>query len=829
MLRFLLHGSRGSGHRLLGGLTCPGLAGLVLAGLALAACGSPPERDLVRLTDLLRVEEGKAVPLVRASGLETPVGEGGADPETAGPVRVTTEPYTLATSLAGARTGKLVLTARGDAAALEIAWKLASERRFTPFRKLRVPLVADGEEHRYEVDLTQEPFWTGTVDGVRLTVVEPVGSAADGEQGGPGDGMEGAEPRDAGSGTGDPGTVEILELTARPEGADRRSFALGGMSLPSLPGVERLELPLPGDAPRRASFEVHLGIAPQFDRPGTTVRFRARATGRGETPWLDETLEGGSGRRFQPILRRVDVPAGGTVVLEVTAEREGRRLPEGAALWGAPVLVRPEGREPGPHLVILAVDTLRSDVVGAFQPAWSPALRDRPLGGGAVAAGLPRRPDGTSLTPSLDALAAGGVRFDHLHAPSSWTLPSMATLLTGLPPQVHEAGRTLGSEDFAPLALSPAVPTLAERLARAGFYNAGVYNNIFLGPSFGVSRGFDLYQSIEDEDDVLVDRALELLELAEDRRLFLMLHLFGPHNPYAPPAEGCDLAEALVPGYREELGCSMDRRPQLPVPPRDSHPWHEALYHAEVAFTDAQVGRFLAGLEERGLAEDTVVLMVSDHGEDFWRRLQSQWERGYESADHGHAHYQELIRVPGILSAPGLALGAVADPVDMEDLLPTLLGLLGVPEADGNPAGVRDGEGGPPPRHLPGEDLGPVLAALSGPKPESVRPSRRTLLSDFQLYGSRRRAVRRGPWKLVVPDDPELPRELYNLEEDPGELENVVDRHPEVVVALEAALEQEIAHLTELRLQWLAGRDALNAAHLQWNHITKLRALGYLR
>jgi arylsulfatase A-like enzyme len=111
-----------------------------------------------------------------------------------------------------------------------------------------------------------------------------------------------------------------------------------------------------------------------------------------------------------------------------------------------------------------------------------------------------------------------------------------------------------------------------------------------------------------------------------------------------------------VPDYHGPLGCTGDRRPENPLPPEADRPWLQALYKAEIAFTDRQIGRFLAGLNDLGLDRDTVVAIVSDHGEEFWERLSQEKALGYEvNGDHGHTHYQELLHVPALVRVPGRA------------------------------------------------------------------------------------------------------------------------------------------------------------------------------
>ncbi len=699
--------------------------------LFLSACQREPQ-CLIRMGDLIKAPPGGVVELP-AGGV------------------VDGRPRVIPAELSAARVARVTVVARGDARLATLSWRLAQDRGFLPYRTLSFPLLADGREHSYDVELGREPYWTGRVAALRLSV------------------------------TG--GKAELLGLSGWPAADAYRLMCLEGECLPSLPGLSSVAIDLPGGLPRGARFETRLGLVPEFDRAGVTATFRAFVeSGGARRPWF-ETRLGGGGKRAG--WRRVaeELPpaarAGGRVVLEVEARRGGRPLPEGVALWGDPVLVA-AGRRAGPHLVVLLIDTLRADVVGAYG-------------------------DRTGLTPNLDRLAREGIRFADLSTPSPWTLPAVATLMTGLEPQTHGAGRRFG--EFAPTGLSGGARTLAETLRGAGFYNLGVYHNIYVNPAFGLQQGFDEYVSREERAGVLVEETLARLErYGDERRLFLYLHLFDPHNPYEPPAADCArVARRLLPAYRGPLGCAADRRPENPIPPPRDRRWHEALYRAEVAATDRAVGRFLDGLEELGMAEDTVLLVLSDHGEEFWTRLPQEQAGGYETnADHGHTHYQELLHVPGILRAPGLPPGVVEAPVRIADFFPTLLKLVGVE---------------PPPSQ--GSDLSAGLAGRPLPRP--------ALMADVILHGPERWAVRRGPWKLIVPRQPGLPLELYSLAADPGEAANRAAAEPAVAAALRAWGERELAARAAARRRFLAGDESLGATYLEWNHITKLRSLGYLR
>jgi arylsulfatase A-like enzyme len=774
----------------------------LLALLALAGCGggagSRPDK-LVHLGDLLRGGGGAAV----AGSLPTlPAGE--ATPEA---------PYEVAAELSASRVGRLRMTAEGTARLATLSWRLPQDHGFSRFRALSFPVAGDGQPHVYEVDLEREAHWHGEVEGLRLAV--------------------------------DGGRLRLASVTAEAPVEPYRSMSLGGETVPSLAG-RRIELPLPADLPAGTRFEARVGLLPEYDRRGVTAVFSAwLVAGEQRRPWLRETVAGGSaggpawrlvrrelprdalGAAAPPVASR-GIPAGKRpddrpgdgagqgsrtpgssrrLLLEVTvAAPGGEPLPEGAAMWGNPLLVRP-GRADGRNLVVILIDTLRADALGSYG-------------------------DRLGLTPRLDAFAKQGVRFAEMLAPSPWTLPSVSSLLTGLQPQTHGAGQRFGDfdpssprqNDFAPTGLPGGVRTMAGVLRGQGFYTMGVYQNFYILPGFGVHQGFDDYASYEDRAEVLVDQALgRLREAAGDRRCFLYLHLFDLHSPYNPPEPECTrVARRLDPGYRGRLGCEADRNPErTTVPPPADRPWFRALYHAEVAYADRQVGRFLDGLRDLGLEDRTVVAVVSDHGEEFWDRLEQEGRLGYETnSDHGHTLYQELVHVPALLRIPGRAAAVVRDPVQLVDLFPTLLRAVGVE-----------------PPASQGRDLTPLLRGRAADPAEPAVPGgpaapggeRATLMADVILHGRPRWSVRRGPWKLVAARDPALPVELYDLRQDPGERTNLAEREPRLAAAMRAWGERELAARLKARALFVARGDTLGATYLEWRYITKLRALGYLK
>ncbi|HEX2644065.1 MAG TPA: hypothetical protein VHU81_13815, partial [Thermoanaerobaculia bacterium] len=218
------------------------IASLLLVLALCAACGDAPPQRLIRLGSLIKAGAAEAVMLP------------------AGAAVAGSQPYETRPGLSAARTARLRLRARGDASLATLTWRLAQDRGFPQFRTLSFPVVPDGQEHVYTVDLEREAYWTGRVEALRLTV--------------------------------DRGRLDLLEITGEPAADAYRSMSLRGESLPALPGLGRIEIDLPRDLPRRAVFESRLGLVPEFDRPGVKAVFRARLAGGDGKPWLEETVEG---------------------------------------------------------------------------------------------------------------------------------------------------------------------------------------------------------------------------------------------------------------------------------------------------------------------------------------------------------------------------------------------------------------------------------------------------------------------------------------------------------------------------------------------------------
>ncbi len=303
-------------------------------------------------------------------------------------------------------------------------------------------------------------------------------------------------------------------------------------------------------------------------------------------------------------------------------------------------------------VLLVSIDTLRPDRLGVYGST-------------------------KGLSPHLDRLGARGVVWERALSSAPWTLPSYASLFTARTPLAHGAGLVKARQMAWPDAgdasneltrLAEALPTLAEQFQRAGWATAGLHASPFLEPPSGLHRGFDLWQRHAIRADAGVERALAWIAERGAEPWFLFLHLIDPHLPYAPPEEymrrhaGVGVADLAAEQFEVDILRKQEPEPALKKLLLD-------LYDAEVAWTDAQLGRLFDALSERGLLEEIVVALHSDHGEEFWEH------GGFE---HGHALVEPVLHVPLVVAAPGLSPRRVGDRVRSMDLGPTLLELSGL-------------------------------------------------------------------------------------------------------------------------------------------------------
>jgi tetratricopeptide (TPR) repeat protein len=364
----------------------------------------------------------------------------------------------------------------------------------------------------------------------------------------------------------------------------------------------------------------------------------------------------------------------------------------------------------GLNVLLITVDTLRADALGAYGN---------------------RR----AATPWMDRLAADGVRFENAHAHNVVTLPTHASILTGLHPQEH------GVRDNAGFRLPEDLPTLATLLQERGYRTAAFISAFPLDSRFGLDRGFEVYEDsfvaagrrpafveLERPGDRTVALARKWIDGIAGDPWFCWVHLYEPHFPYEPPA-------ALRSQFEDDP------------------------YLGDVAAADAALQPLLEPVLEGAEGGRTLVILTSDHGE-------ALGEHG--EATHGIFAYQSTLRVPLVLHQPqSLAARVIEEPVRHVDLLPTILDLVSVPIPDGL-AGIS------------------LLPWALGERPEQPLPVYFEALSGQLNRGwAPLHGVRVGALKFI---DLPVP-ELYDLSEDPEEAENLAGARPNRVRELRRVLD----------------------------------------
>jgi arylsulfatase A-like enzyme len=417
---------------------------------------------------------------------------------------------------------------------------------------------------------------------------------------------------------------------------------------------------------------------------------------------------------------------------------------------------------PPRSVILISIDTLRADHLGCY---------GHPL----------------PTSPNLDAFAAEGTLFEDAVAPSPWTLPSQLSLLTGLYPTRHGVRTTDRT-------LADSIPTLASLLARQGFETAAVVNSVIMRPQFGTSKGFARYAMVDSDQSRrgaafrITNEAMRWLDDHRGGRILLFLHYYDVHSDYsslrryenifAPLKSRFDGSTAqLLQVKRGELRLGQSEAAHL-----------ARLYDAGIRQLDDDLARLFSHLSDNGWFDDTVVVVTSDHGEEFL-------EHG--SVLHGRTHYQEMLRIPLMMRGPTIPVGVrIRAPVSLVDVLPTLLGLLGLPP---DPA-------------LDGVDLRALWKSPEHP------PAERWL---FAAGGPGRtadgiRSVRNERYKLVLHKGSRR-RELYDLAEDPQEGENLLGSRPRIAGRLSAELARFVA----------SEREAPEAQEISRELRERLEELGY--
>jgi arylsulfatase A-like enzyme/Flp pilus assembly protein TadD len=391
-----------------------------------------------------------------------------------------------------------------------------------------------------------------------------------------------------------------------------------------------------------------------------------------------------------------------------------------------------EGRQPE-RVVLITIDTLRADFVGSYGSK-------------------------SSRTPTLDRLAADGVRFATAISPTPITMPSHASLMTGLDPTLH------GVHSNAKFRLDDGIPTLAEQFQARGFATAAFLASVVLDRRYGLARGFDVYDDrmgfrrniegatggyAERTADQVVDATLEWLKSAPSR-FFLWVHFYDPHGSYNPP-RGFRPKQRVTTARLEEVGILEYAKQAFP-----------SLYAAEIYFADTELGRFLRILNRKFNDDRTLLVVTSDHGE-------SLGEHG--ELTHTLTVYDATQKVPLLMKGPGVPSGRVVDAqVRLVDVAPTILSLSGLPAIE----------------RTTGRDLGPWM---SGQRVDGLEAYVETLETHLAYGWSPVLGLRTGEYKYLRTARPEL----YALNADRHELNDLAASQPAKLKEFDEALEARLA------------------------------------
>ncbi len=344
------------------------------------------------------------------------------------------------------------------------------------------------------------------------------------------------------------------------------------------------------------------------------------------------------------------------------------------------------------NIILISIDTLRADALGCY-------------GGDIVP------------TPNIDRLAAEGTLFAECKSPVPITLPSHTTMLTGTSPLYH------GVHTNTLVVPDDGLRFLPEILVEYDYRTSAFIGGAPLDDVFGFNQGFEFFDDrfsngYETPADIIWARTKAWISENGNKKFFVFMHLFDPHQPRTPPA-------------------------------RFANEGDENLYYGEVAFVDEVVGELINYLKETGLANNTLVILTSDHGE-------SLGEHG--ELDHSFFLYETTQHVPLIFYCPGLIPGnrEIAGTVRLMDIFPTVLAILGIRISTG----------------LQGESLIPYI--YNNKDKANLEVTEESYAAYYMFGWSKIGAIEKGGWKYIDAPNPEL----YNLSEDPREINNVIDVEP---------------------------------------------------
>lgn len=436
----------------------------------------------------------------------------------------------------------------------------------------------------------------------------------------------------------------------------------------------------------------------------------------------------------------------------------------------------PKYEKGAPDVYLVIIDALRADHLGVY--------------------GYPH-----PTSPRMDALAKRSLVFDKAHPTAPWTLPSIASMLTGHPPTA------LGIRDFN-AKVDDSVTTLTELYKAQGYETAAVVSHVFLLPKFGLMQGMDKldYHEVTRNPHMHISspgvyrRAMkfvdEHVEEDPDRPLFMIVHFFDVHYNYFLHPEVYNPHPDYQGPVQSGMRCLLLRElVRKGLRPQDIQRISD-LYDSEIRFTDGYVGKFIDGLKQRGRFDNALFVLVGDHGEELGDRP-DKW------VGHTKPMTEDVLHVPLIMKLPGGARAGqhLTEPVSLIDLMPTIASLTGL--------------------EIPAK-LDIVGRPLDLDHPENNRD---TLFAETGRL-AHRQMVLHGTWKLWRDLDRKAnPNRLYDLATDPGERRNVLAQHPDVAEELVSKLD---AWSRAVQIDRSKLDPSVTVPPLSVDQEAALKAMGYL-
>ncbi|RMF94833.1 MAG: hypothetical protein D6734_06845 [Candidatus Schekmanbacteria bacterium] len=442
------------------------------------------------------------------------------------------------------------------------------------------------------------------------------------------------------------------------------------------------------------------------------------------------------------------------------------------------------------HIILVIDDTLRADALSCYNRKAK------------------------VKTPNIDNFSKDSFLFENAISSASWTLPAIASIMTGFPPSVHVV-TTVNRK------LSDNFQTLAERLQKAGYLTSALGYNAVLNRSINISQGFSEYNFFpkwygfsfgkdvlkklfsqlfisKPSTEKLTDMAINWLKSNKDKDFFLWLHYFDPHLPYSPPHKYLT-AKKKPPSMDESLISRDPIRFGKFKPNQKEKEWIKTLYKAEVSYVDDNFGRLINALKNLNLYDNSLIIFTSDHGEEFWEH------NGFE---HGHTVYNELLKVPLLIKMPHSISQKILDiPVSTSYLMPTILDQCGIKYEKENFF----------------KSLSPLLSS-------NITSYNKEPIISINVFSPLRvqRAITFNGFKYIsVKVEKNKPtEELYNLADDPLEKHSIADIFPEKVEEAKRIFTRFDKTSKELREKYnVIKREEIS---LNKNVIRELKTLGYI-